>query len=91
MSRTLIGAELKQEYKDKINSILEFTEKEESEVKKENRTLEQIKQSIGLTDELKAIIKKDKFNLRKKEDSLQKLIEDISRKSEKFREIISQM
>jgi DNA-binding transcriptional MerR regulator len=91
MSRTLIGAELKQEYKDKINSILEFTEKEESEVKKENRILEQIKQSIGLTEELKAIIKNDKFDLRKKENSIQKLIDDISKKSEKFKEIISQM
>lgn len=91
MSRTLIGAGLKQEYKDKINGILEFTEKEETEVKKENRTLEQIKQTIGMPEELKAIIKRDKQDLRKKENSLQKLIEDISRKSEKFKEIISQM
>lgn len=89
LARALVNQEVSKDYKNKVNKILEYTDKQEIEINKDIEDLEQIK--TAAEDEIKKLFQKEKFNVRKKEQSLNVKINEISRKSAKFREALAQI
>ncbi len=91
MAKTLMGEDIKQEIKNKVNNILDVVEKEEEGLDEEILNLKQIKVSVDSPDKIKEIIKIEKEKLKQKEHALQKIMDKLSEESPKFREIISQL
>lgn len=91
IAKTLINAELKQETKNNINKILDYTQNKDLKLDKELENLTNIKSLLNSPEELRRVIQKEKFGLRQKENNLQKRISEISKTSSKFKQIISEL
>ena len=89
--KRLRKVELKPETKKELNKIIDFINTEENNLTQETQNLKQIKLSLNLPSEIKRLIQNEKAKLKQKENSLQKLISEISKKSPKFKEAISQL
>lgn len=91
IAKTLMGEDIKQEIKDNVNNILDIVEKEEEGLDEEILNLKQIKDSINSIEEVKNLIENEKDKLKQRESALQKVINQTSKKSSKFKEVISQI
>ncbi len=89
IAKSLVNIEMKKEIKDNINKILIYIQTKNKELNKELKDINKLK--IILQDELKENIYMQKEELRKKEKDLQKIINEISIKSPKFKEAVSQL
>jgi len=91
LAKSLVNIELKQETKDKINKILEHVQLKNTKFEKELEIIKKIKSLLSSPDEVKDIAEEEMRKLKKAEISLQKTINNISKRSAKFKEIISQV
>lgn len=91
LTHSLVDKKLDQELKNQVNKILVYLEKREIDSKKEIENLKDVKSLINLPEELKQKLQILKNNLKVKEKTIENIIKDISNKSSKFKEIISEL